>query len=70
MAPDLREYVRGRLAPYKCPRWIEFRGKLPRTPTGKRQRFRLRELAPRRGHEAKADRKVIDVKVLYLLIYR
>jgi benzoate-CoA ligase len=44
---ELQEYVRKRLAPYKYPRWIEFMGELPRTPTGKLQRFKLRELAAR-----------------------
>ncbi|RDG37660.1 AMP-binding protein [Streptomyces corynorhini] len=39
----LREFVRSRLAPYKCPRVFVFVAALPRTPTGKLQRFRLRE---------------------------
>ena len=30
------------LAPYKYPRWIEFVGELPKTATGKIQRFKLR----------------------------
>ena len=30
------------LAPYKYPRWIEFRPDLPKTATGKIQRFKLR----------------------------
>ena len=30
------------LAPYKYPRWIEFRTELPKTATGKIQRFKLR----------------------------
>jgi len=38
----LKEHVRGRLAHYKCPRWIEFVEDLPKTTTGKIQRFRLR----------------------------
>ncbi|MFD5427015.1 AMP-binding protein [Streptomyces sp. NPDC127084] len=42
----LRDFVRDRLAPYKCPRVIVFLDALPRTPTGKLQRFRLREVAP------------------------
>ena len=46
-APELQEYVRSRLAPYKYPRWIEFLGELPRTPTGKLQRFKLRDPATR-----------------------
>jgi acyl-coenzyme A synthetase/AMP-(fatty) acid ligase len=42
---DLQQHVKGRLAPYKYPRWIEFVNALPKTPTGKIQRFRLREQA-------------------------
>jgi benzoate-CoA ligase len=37
--------VKGQLAPYKYPRWIEFVGELPKTATGKIQRFKLRALA-------------------------
>jgi benzoate-CoA ligase len=35
--------VKERLAPYKYPRFIEFVEELPKTATGKIQRFRLRE---------------------------
>ncbi len=38
----LQEHVKQKLAPYKYPRWIEFRTELPKTATGKIQRFRLR----------------------------
>jgi len=38
----LQQHVKDRLAPYKYPRWIEFRDELPKTATGKIQRFRLR----------------------------
>jgi benzoate-CoA ligase len=44
----LKAFVKDRLAPYKYPRFIEFVGELPKTATGKIQRFRLRELE-RRG---------------------
>ncbi|MEU5220416.1 AMP-binding protein [Streptomyces sp. NPDC020807] len=44
-AAALRAFVRGRLAPYKSPRRIVFLDALPRTPTGKLQRFRLRDPA-------------------------
>lgn len=53
VAPDdetvaaLRAFTKTRIAPYKCPREIVFHSSLPRTPTGKLQRFRLRD--PRRG---------------------
>jgi benzoate-CoA ligase len=42
MAQALRQHVKGRLAPYKYPRWIEFIEELPKTATGKIQRFKLR----------------------------
>lgn len=41
-ADDLKAHVKSRLAPYKYPRWFEFVGELPKTATGKIQRFRLR----------------------------
>ncbi len=40
---ELKSFVKDRLAPYKYPRFIEFVGDLPKTATGKIQRFRLRE---------------------------
>jgi 2-aminobenzoate-CoA ligase len=43
-ADALRAFVRARLVPYKAPRVVVFLDALPRTPTGKLQRFRLREL--------------------------
>ena len=41
---ELKAFVKDRLAPYKYPRAIEFIAELPKTATGKIQRFRLREL--------------------------
>ena len=38
----LQEFVKATVAPYKYPRAVEFRDALPRTETGKLQRFRLR----------------------------
>jgi len=38
----LQQHVKDRLAPYKYPRWIEFLNELPKTATGKIQRFKLR----------------------------
>ena len=38
----LQQHIKERLAPYKYPRWIEFIAELPKTPTGKIQRFKLR----------------------------
>jgi len=40
---ELKTFVKDRLAPYKYPRFIEFVAQLPKTATGKIQRFRLRE---------------------------
>jgi benzoate-CoA ligase len=40
---ELKAFVKDRLAPYKYPRFIEFVDELPKTATGKIQRFRLRE---------------------------
>lgn len=40
---ELKAFVKERLAPYKYPRLIEFVPELPKTATGKIQRFRLRE---------------------------
>jgi benzoate-CoA ligase len=41
-AEDLQRHVKNLLAPYKYPRWIEFVSELPKTATGKIQRFKLR----------------------------
>jgi benzoate-CoA ligase len=41
---DLKTHVKQHLAAYKYPRWIEFVGELPKTATGKIQRFKLRQL--------------------------
>jgi benzoate-CoA ligase len=40
---ELKAFVKERLAPYKYPRFLEFVQELPKTATGKIQRFRLRE---------------------------
>jgi acyl-coenzyme A synthetase/AMP-(fatty) acid ligase len=42
LARELQQFVRERLAEYKRPRWVEFLPELPKTATGKIQRFRLR----------------------------
>lgn len=42
LAHELKQFVKAALAPYKYPRWIEFVAELPKTATGKIQRFRLR----------------------------
>ena len=43
LAWELRAFVKDRLAPYKYPRWIEFVPELPKTSTGKVQRYKLRQ---------------------------
>jgi 2-aminobenzoate-CoA ligase len=45
MVKTLQDHVKAHLAPYKYPRQIEFRSQLPRTETGKLQRFKLRSNA-------------------------
>jgi benzoate-CoA ligase len=42
LAEALKQHVKDKLAPYKYPRWIEFINELPKTATGKIQRFKLR----------------------------
>jgi len=42
MENELKAFVKGRLASFKYPRWIEFVPELPKTATGKIQRFKLR----------------------------
>ncbi|MEW5423726.1 AMP-binding protein [Amorphus sp. 3PC139-8] len=45
LVKELQDYVKAELAPYKYPRAIEFVTQLPRTETGKLQRFQLRQFA-------------------------
>jgi benzoate-CoA ligase len=42
LAAELQAFVKDKIAPYKYPRWIEFVPELPKTATGKIQRFKLR----------------------------
>jgi benzoate-CoA ligase family protein len=42
LADELKAFVKDKIAPYKYPRWIEFVTELPKTATGKIQRFKLR----------------------------
>ncbi|HSF30080.1 MAG TPA: benzoate-CoA ligase family protein [Candidatus Tectomicrobia bacterium] len=42
---ELKNFVKDKIAPYKYPRWITFLPELPKTATGKIQRFKLREHA-------------------------
>jgi benzoate-CoA ligase len=43
LADTLKQHVKNQLAPFKYPRWIEFADELPKTATGKIQRFKLRK---------------------------
>jgi benzoate-CoA ligase family protein len=45
LAEELKDFVKSRIAPFKYPRWVEFVAELPKTATGKTQRFRLRQVA-------------------------
>jgi len=42
LAEELKTFVKDKIAPYKYPRWVEFVSDLPKTATGKIQRFKLR----------------------------
>ena len=44
LARELQEFVVSRLPVFKRPRWVEFVNELPKTATGKLQRYKLREL--------------------------
>ena len=44
LCKELQDFVKQQIAPYKYPRSIQFLKALPRTSTGKLQRFRLREI--------------------------
>lgn len=46
---ELKAFVKDKLAPYKYPRQVEFVTELPKTATGKIQRFKLRDLEKARG---------------------
>ncbi len=50
LSEALQDFVKTRIAPYKYPRWIEFVEALPKTATGKIQRFMLKK----RAHELHA----------------
>ena len=44
LGEELKEHVKSRIGVWKYPRWIEFVDGLPKTATGKIQRFRLRDV--------------------------
>ena len=45
LTSELQEHVKRTIAPYKYPRAIEYVAQLPKTQTGKLQRFALRQIA-------------------------
>jgi benzoate-CoA ligase len=45
LAQELKDWVLGRLAKFKYPRWVEFVSELPKSATGKIQRFKLAKQA-------------------------
>jgi benzoate-CoA ligase len=49
LARELQEFVLSRLPIFKRPRWIEFFPELPKTATGKLQRYKLRQMAKERS---------------------
>ncbi len=51
-AEELRDFCKARIAPFKAPREIEFVAKLPRTETGKVQRYKLRGVAAAESRSA------------------
>jgi benzoate-CoA ligase len=58
LARTLQDYCRQKLAPFKYPRWIEFRRDLPKTATGKIQRFKLRGEAAANLNELEAQASI------------
>ena len=55
MTKILQEFVKAEVAPYKYPRAVEYVTSLPKTDTGKLQRFRLRETAAQSASEKLAS---------------
>jgi len=52
---ELQELVGQKIGGYKRPRWIEFLQEIPKTATGKLQRFKLREMQNRKTEDGLAD---------------
>jgi benzoate-CoA ligase family protein len=52
LSQELQELVGQQIGGYKRPRWIEFISEIPKTATGKLQRFKLRELQGRQAQDA------------------
>jgi benzoate-CoA ligase family protein len=56
LAAELQQFVRSRLAEYKRPRWVEFIDELPKTATGKVQRYKLRERAAKATFDVRSSK--------------
>jgi acyl-CoA synthetase (AMP-forming)/AMP-acid ligase II len=54
-ARELQAHVKATLTPVKYPRWVEFTHELPKTATGKIQRYRLREALAGEPHPNAGD---------------
>lgn len=54
LAKELQDFVKARIAPYKYPRAVEFVDALPKTQTGKIQRFKLRQREEERARQPTA----------------
>jgi acyl-coenzyme A synthetase/AMP-(fatty) acid ligase len=57
LARELQDWVAEKIGAYKRPRWIEFLPELPKTATGKLQRFKLRELQALQDQRANASNR-------------
>jgi 2-aminobenzoate-CoA ligase len=57
-AKELQDFVKAQIAPFKYPRLIDFVADLPRTETGKVQRFKLRQM-----EEEKARARGIQIRM-------
>jgi 2-aminobenzoate-CoA ligase len=55
MTRNLQDFVKAAVAPYKYPRAIEYVGELPKTQTGKLQRFELRRIAAEQSNRKLAS---------------
>jgi 2-aminobenzoate-CoA ligase len=55
MTRTLQDFVKATVAPYKYPRAIEYVGELPKTQTGKLQRFELRRTAAEQANRKLAS---------------
>jgi benzoate-CoA ligase len=56
LSRELQDWVAERIGNYKRPRWIEFLPELPKTATGKLQRFKLRELQAQNQNSPPSNR--------------